>query len=82
MNKNHIHKAHSIHWRGKVDSVYVDCECGATECIGVWFDRPPKNWSKKQWSLLHESILYFLDSFNRFRKENGTVIEWSRRKVK
>jgi hypothetical protein len=55
------HQVWTISLRGKPDSVYVDCHCGAGECIGVWFQHPPKGWDPNGWHLIMDAIKKMLD---------------------
>lgn len=55
------HRADNIMFRSKPDSVYVECNCGETECIGVWFSKAPLNWDPEGWDNLLKSINAFLD---------------------
>ena len=62
--KHHLgHRAVSMEFRGKRDSVYITCECGFVDCIGNWYDKPPRGWDKEQWPRLIEGIQMFLDSW-------------------
>lgn len=67
----HLHVAGSIEYRGKVDSVYIECmRCEHIECVGVWWTNPPKGWSKKHWPKLHAAICLYLDSIGVMHPSN------------
>lgn len=55
------HRVSEIKLRNKPDSVYVDCSCGAGECVGVWFSRPPLGWDPEGWDLVMTAIKAFLE---------------------
>lgn len=62
--RGHLHRAGSIHYRGKPDSVYVECvDCNHEECVGVWWTKPPPGWDKAHWPYLMETIETFLLAF-------------------
>lgn len=81
---SHAHRAGKIEYRGKVDSVYITClYCSHVECVGVWFTKPPKGWSKKHWPKLQAAICLYLDSFQAINKKGykqmgcGLTASWS-----
>lgn len=81
---SHVHIAGKIEYRGKVDSVYIECmKCSHVECVGVWFTKPPKGWSKKHWPKLHAAICLYLDAFLALNKKTsmefgcGLMSDWS-----
>ncbi len=79
---SHVHIAGKIEYRGKPDSVYIYClRCSRIECVGVWFVKPPKGWSKKHWPKLHAAICLYLDSVGAYhsanKKEHGLMASCS-----
>ena len=62
-----LHRAVAMRYRGKADSVYIDCECGATDIAAVWWDKPPAGWDREQWPKLREAIVIYLASFDAAR---------------
>lgn len=81
---SHAHVAGKIEFRGKVDSVYIECmKCSHVECVGVWFTKPPKGWSKKHWPKLQAAICLYLDSVLAMNKKcakksgAGLMASWS-----
>lgn len=61
----HLHRAASIEYRGKADSVYVTCLCNEVLCVGVWFYKAPPGWAKRPWPLLMQAIDSFLASWHK-----------------
>jgi hypothetical protein len=59
----HIHRATSICYRSKQDSVIIECRCGAREIVADWYDKPIDGWSESQWPKLIIAIRCFLESF-------------------
>lgn len=77
-NSKHVHIAGKIEYRGKPDSVYIEClKCSRVECVGVWFGKPPRGWSKKHWPKLHAAICLYLDSILALHTSDGGMSEWS-----
>ena len=79
---SHVHVAGKIEYRGKVDSVYVECmRCSRVECVGVWWVKAPKGWSKKHWPKLQAAICLYLDSIGAIhsssKKQYGLMATWS-----
>jgi len=73
---SHTHIAGKIEYRGRVDSVYIECmRCSHIECVGVWWTDTPKGWSKKQWPKLHAAICLYLDAMEALhRTQNGFLM--------
>ena len=66
MAKKHLHRPGIIQYRGKNDSVYVECvDCSHIECIAVWHNKPLKDWSKRGWDQLINTITIFLQYWDK-----------------
>lgn len=59
----HTHRASSIEYRGKADSVYITCWCGKVEFAALWYETAPKGWSRRQWPKLIEAVRLYLESW-------------------
>ena len=55
---------YGIEYRGKQDSVYIECPCGEKECVASWFTKCPYGWDKKYWKRTKNIINLFLDISN------------------
>lgn len=69
------HRGLVISYRGKADSVYVECECGFSDYVAVWYDKPSPGWDKEQWPKLLRSISIFLASFHEFSKAERVALD-------
>lgn len=52
----HKHKAVQVSPRGKVDSAYVECDCGHIEAVGTWWSSEPQGWDRGQWPVVIEAV--------------------------
>ena len=59
--KIHKHKVVGIKLRNRNDSVYLYCECGHVEAIGIWFHTAPPGWKKKNWKKLMLIVKSFIE---------------------
>lgn len=61
--KKHLHIVCKISYRGKKDSVDVECFCGHKDCLAVWYFWDGKcnpGWDKKMWDETGVAIDSFL----------------------
>lgn len=66
----HKHVVGKIEYRGKEDSIYITCiTCEHIECVGVWFENPPKNWSEVEWEEMKFAISSYLYYVNKNMRE-------------
>ena len=66
----HKHFIYKIEYRGKADSVDVECVCGHKECFALWdWDATaedeestcPKGWDRQYWDQSGRLVSNFLD---------------------
>lgn len=49
MSFRHTHAVTKIDVAWKPDCVYIECHCGHSTGIGLWYTTAPKGWAKTGW---------------------------------